>query len=121
MGLNCHATHEVSPMKLASPPPHPRRRALLIGGLAAAAAPLGWAQEPAGPGAVRLVVPFTPGTGIDLIARLIAPPLAERLKRPFFVDNKAGASGNIGTQEVVRAAPDGNTLLVTVNTLVMNP
>jgi tripartite-type tricarboxylate transporter receptor subunit TctC len=69
---------------------------------------------------VRLVVPFTPGTGIDLIARQIAPQLAERLKRPFFVENKAGASGNIGTQEVVRSTPDGSTLLVSVNTLVMN-
>lgn len=69
---------------------------------------------------VRLLVPFTPGTGIDLIARLAGPELADRMKRPFFVDNKPGASGNIGTQEVVRANPDGTTLLVTVNTVVMN-
>lgn len=69
---------------------------------------------------VRLVVPFTPGTGIDLIARVIGPKLAERFQRPFVVDNKPGASGNIGTQEVVRSTPDGTTLLVTVNTLVMN-
>ena len=73
------------------------------------------------PTTVRLVVPFTPGTGIDLIARQIAPSLSTRLKCQVFVDNKPGASGNIGTQEVVRAAPDGGTLLVTVNTLVMNP
>ena len=97
------------------------RRRLLLGALAAAAAPLARAQGAGDAGPVRLVVPFTPGTGIDLIARQIAPQLAERLKRPFFVDNKAGASGNIGTQEVVRAAPDGATLLVSVNTLVMNP
>lgn len=70
---------------------------------------------------IRLVVPFTPGTGIDLIARQIGPALSERLKRPVVVDNKPGASGNIGTQDVVRAAPDGATLLVSVNTLVMNP
>ena len=69
---------------------------------------------------IRLVVPFTPGTGIDLIARQVGPRLAERLGRPVVVDNKAGASGNIGTQEVVRAPADGATLLVTVNTLVMN-
>lgn len=69
---------------------------------------------------LRLVVPFTPGTGIDLIARQVGPRLAERMGRTVVVDNKAGASGNIGTEAVVRSAPDGNTLLVTVNTMVMN-
>ena len=96
------------------------RRRLVLAGLITAATPAIRAQGSAEQGPVRLIVPFTPGTGIDLIARQIAPPLAERLKRPFFVENKAGASGNIGTQEVVRAAPDGSTLLVSVNTLVMN-
>ena len=67
------------------------------------------------------MVPFTLGTGIDLVARQIAPALSVRLKRPVFIDNKPGASGNIGTLEVVRAVPDGTTLLVSVNTLVMNP
>jgi tripartite-type tricarboxylate transporter receptor subunit TctC len=69
---------------------------------------------------LRLVVPFTPGTGIDLIARQIGPKLSDRLGRPVVVDNRAGASGNLGTEAVVRAAADGNTLLVTVNTMVMN-
>lgn len=101
------------------PPPSLHRRRILLGGLAALAAPLANAQGPAD-APVRLIVPFTPGTGIDLIARQIAVPLSERLKRPFFVENRPGASGNIGTQEVVRATPDGTTLLVSVNTLVMN-
>ncbi len=70
--------------------------------------------------ALRLIVPFTPGTGIDLIARTVGPKLAERLARPVVVDNRVGASGNIGTEAVVRAAPNGSTLLVSVNTLVMN-
>jgi tripartite-type tricarboxylate transporter receptor subunit TctC len=89
--------------------------------LAAASAPFAaWAQ-PSGSGApLRLIVPFTPGTGIDLIARTVGPKLAERLGRPVVVDNRAGASGNIGTEAVVRAAPNGQTLLVSVNTLVMN-
>jgi tripartite-type tricarboxylate transporter receptor subunit TctC len=65
-------------------------------------------------------VPFTPGTGIDLIARTVGPKLAERLGRPVLVDNRVGASGNLGTEAVVRAAPNGGTLLVSVNTLVMN-
>ncbi|MEJ6023557.1 tripartite tricarboxylate transporter substrate binding protein [Ramlibacter sp. PS4R-6] len=74
----------------------------------------------AGAAPLRLIVPFTPGTGIDLIARTVGPKLAERLGRPVVVDNRAGASGNIGTEAVVRAAPNGTTLLVSVNTLVMN-
>jgi tripartite-type tricarboxylate transporter receptor subunit TctC len=71
-------------------------------------------------GPIKLIVPFTPGTGIDLVARQIGPRLAERLGRPVIVENRAGASGNLGTEAVVRAPPDGSTLLVTVNTLVMN-
>ncbi|HVL56037.1 MAG TPA: tripartite tricarboxylate transporter substrate binding protein [Burkholderiaceae bacterium] len=69
---------------------------------------------------IRLVVPFTPGTGIDLVARTIGPQLSERLGQPVIVENRPGASGNIGTEAVVRAQPDGHTLLVSVNTLVMN-
>jgi tripartite-type tricarboxylate transporter receptor subunit TctC len=82
---------------------------------AQSAAPATTAKPP-----IRLVVPFTPGTGIDIVARQVGPRLAERLGRPVIVDNKAGASGNIGTEIVVRSPPDGATLLVTVNTLVMN-
>ena len=98
------------------------RGKLVLGSLiGAAASPLAWAQDSARQSPLRLVVPFTPGTGIDLVARQLAPQLSERLKRPVFIDNKPGASGNIGTLEVVRSAPDGATLLVSVNTLVMNP
>jgi tripartite-type tricarboxylate transporter receptor subunit TctC len=98
------------------------RRQLVLGTLlGAAVSPSTWAQGSVTQTPVRLVVPFTPGTGIDMIARQIAQPLSERLKRPVFVENKPGASGNIGTLDVVRSAPDGTTLLVSVNTLVMNP
>jgi tripartite-type tricarboxylate transporter receptor subunit TctC len=81
-----------------------------------------FAQAPAAPSEapLRLIVPFTPGTGIDLIARTVGPKLSQRLGRAVVVDNRPGASGNIGTEAVVRARPDGNTLLVSVNTLVMN-
>lgn len=92
------------------------RRTLLASVMALAGLPV-WAQsEPP----LRLIVPFTPGTGIDLIARQIGPHLAERLGRPVVVENRAGASGNIGTEAAVRAPADGSTLLVSVNTLVMN-
>ena len=100
-----------------------RRLALRLGVLlAAAAASAGLLAQTAtlAQGPIRLIVPFTPGTGIDLIARTVGPRLSERLGRPVVVDNRAGASGNIGTEAVVRAAPNGATLLVTVNTLVMN-
>ena len=69
---------------------------------------------------LRLIVPFTPGTGIDIIARTVGPKLGERLGRPVIVDNRPGASGNIGTEAVVHSPPNGSTLLVSVNTLVMN-
>jgi tripartite-type tricarboxylate transporter receptor subunit TctC len=79
-----------------------------------------WARSQSTAGPIKLVVPFTPGTGIDLVARQIGPRLAERMGRPVIVDNRPGASGNLGTEAVVRASADGSTLLVTVNTLVMN-
>ena len=85
----------------------------------AAAQPAASGAAPA-QGTLHLIVPFTPGTGIDLIARTVGPKLGERLGRPVVVENRAGASGNIGTEAVVRAAPNGSTLLVSVNTLVMN-
>ncbi|MBL0088533.1 MAG: tripartite tricarboxylate transporter substrate binding protein [Ideonella sp.] len=74
-----------------------------------------WPTEP-----ITLVVPYTPGTGIDLIARQLAAHLPGVLKQPIVVDNVAGASGNIGSEKVARAKPDGHTLLVQVSTLVMN-
>jgi tripartite-type tricarboxylate transporter receptor subunit TctC len=69
---------------------------------------------------LKLIVPFTPGTGIDIVARTVGPRLSQRLGRPVVVENRVGASGNIGTEAVARAPADGNTLLVSVNTLVMN-
>ena len=70
--------------------------------------------------AITFVVPYTPGTGIDLIARQLSAHLPKALGQPVVVDNVAGASGNIGSDRVARAKPDGYTLMVQVNTLVMN-
>ncbi len=88
---------------------------LLLLGVAGALAQ-SWPAQP-----IRLVVGFTPGTGIDIIARSVGQKLQERLGQPVVVENKPGASGNIGTEAVARAKPDGHTLLVTVSTIVMNP
>ncbi|WP_077000321.1 tripartite tricarboxylate transporter substrate binding protein [Variovorax sp. KK3] len=78
--------------------------------------PAGHAQNfPEGP--VRLVIPTTPGSTPDLLARTIAPKLSERIGRPVVVDNRVGASGNIGTEAVVRASPNGSTLLIAASSL----
>ena len=79
-----------------------------------------WSQTyPARP--VRVIVTFAPGGPTDVAARLIAQKLSESLGRQFYVENVAGASGNIGTAQAAKAAPDGHTLLITVNNLVINP
>jgi len=70
---------------------------------------------------ITLVVPYTPGTGIDIIARTVGPKISERWGQPVLVDNKPGASGNIGAALVAKAAPDGYTLMVTVNTFTITP
>lgn len=62
---------------------------------------------------ITIVVPFTPGTGADLIARILQPGLSERLKQTVVIDNKVGASGAIGAEFVAKSAPDGHTLLFT--------
>lgn len=62
---------------------------------------------------VTLVVPAGPGGGTDILARSVAEEFSQRLGQPFIVENKSGASGVIGTQSVVRAKPDGYTLLLT--------
>jgi tripartite-type tricarboxylate transporter receptor subunit TctC len=71
-------------------------------------------------GPVTIVVPYTAGTGPDILARLASPYLQPRLRQPVVVDNRAGASGVIGTQFVARATPDGRTLMMQPNTFVMN-
>jgi tripartite-type tricarboxylate transporter receptor subunit TctC len=70
---------------------------------------------------VRVIVPYSPGGPTDVCARLIAQALSDRLGKQFYVENITGAGGNIGSGQAARAAPDGYTILITVNSLVINP
>jgi len=70
---------------------------------------------------VRIVVPFTPGTGMDILARTLQPHLQSAWGQAIVVDNRPGASGNLGAGAVAKSPPDGLTLLMGVNTLVINP
>ena len=96
---------------------------LIAASCAIAVAPAGFAGAqsqtyPSKP--VRVIVPFPPGGSVDLIARLVAPQLSESLGQQIVIDNRSGASGNIGTELVARAAPDGYTLMVHTIPLVAN-
>ena len=68
---------------------------------------------------IKIIVPFTPGTGMDTIARVVAPRLSERLGQAVVVQNQPGASGNIGAEAVAKSAPDGYTVLMGANTMLM--
>jgi len=70
---------------------------------------------------ITFVVPYTPGTGIDIVARTVGPRLSQKLGQPVLVDNKPGASGNIGADAVAKAKPDGYTVMVNVNTFAITP
>ena len=100
-----------------------RRRMLAAAALAllptsrARSAAAAWPQDRP----IRIVVPYPPGGASDFVTRLIAQHLGQRLDRPVIVDNVPGASGNIGAQRVVRAAPDGHTLLAALVPLTTNP
>src|SRR5262249_5301455 len=106
----------MTPMKL------PRRKFLhLAAGATAlpAVARIAWAQTyPTRP--VRLIEGFGAGGAPDIAARLIGQALSERLGQSFVVENRSGASGNIATEAVVRASPDGYTLLLVSTTNAIN-
>jgi tripartite-type tricarboxylate transporter receptor subunit TctC len=69
---------------------------------------------------IKIIVPFTPGTGIDILARTLGQRMGEDWNVGIAVDNRPGASGNIGTDTVAKAPPDGYTLLMTADTFVLN-
>jgi tripartite-type tricarboxylate transporter receptor subunit TctC len=69
---------------------------------------------------VHLIVPFPPGGSVDVVARTLAPRLSEKLGQPVIIENRSGASGNIGTEQVAHARPDGYTLLIHTIPFVAN-
>ena len=93
----------------------------LLAGIAVLVPSSAMAQPEAYPSRpVRLVVPFPPGGSVDAVARVLAPKLSEALGQPIVVENRSGASGNIGTESVARAKPDGYSLLLNTLPFVAN-
>jgi tripartite-type tricarboxylate transporter receptor subunit TctC len=70
---------------------------------------------------VRMIVPFVPGGSTDITARIISPTLSKELGQQIVVDNRPGASGNIGVEVVARANPDGYTIMLNNNSTAINP
>ena len=94
-------------------------RAALASALFAAAAMAMAQPYPSHP--ITFVVPYTPGTGIDIVARTVGPRLTQRLGQSVVVENKPGASGNIGADFVAKSAANGYTVMVNVNTFAITP
>ena len=98
------------------------RRRDLAALFGAAVLPLAGARAQQVPGTLRLVVPFPPGGASDVVGRIVADQMRERLGLPVVVDNRAGASGNIGADIVAKARPDGMTMLLgSASTHGINP
>jgi tripartite-type tricarboxylate transporter receptor subunit TctC len=89
--------------------------ALVLSGFAAGAA-LAWPTKP-----VTFIVPYPPGGGTDVIARIVQEPLAKQLGQPIVIENRGGAGGSVGTAVAARAMPDGHTLLFTLSSHSINP
>jgi tripartite-type tricarboxylate transporter receptor subunit TctC len=98
---------------------------LILAGLTAIAATLGllapaaaqW--SPSQP--IRVIIPYAPGGTSDIIARVLAEPLRERLGQPLVIENRPGGATQIGTSQVATSKPDGHTILLVANTFTINP
>jgi tripartite-type tricarboxylate transporter receptor subunit TctC len=92
-------------------------RSFLSGALAlAASTAFAWPTKP-----ITFVVPYPPGGGTDVIARIVQEPLSKQLGQPIVIENRGGAGGSIGTAAAAKAAPDGHTLLFTLSSHSINP
>src|SRR5258706_13353272 len=79
------------------------------------------AQDPYPSKPLRIIVPFAPGGGIDILGRTLGQKLSERWKQPVVIENRPGASGAIGFELAAKAPPDGYSILMSVNTMIMLP
>jgi tripartite-type tricarboxylate transporter receptor subunit TctC len=97
-------------------------KAIALGLAALLVAGVSFAQTSAYPDRpVKIIAPFAPGGPVDAVARVLAPKLSEGLGQQFYVENRPGGSGNIGTALAAKAPADGYTILVISSTLVVNP
>jgi tripartite-type tricarboxylate transporter receptor subunit TctC len=94
----------------------PFSRIFAVLALAASASAWAWPTKP-----VTFIVPYPPGGGTDVIARIVQEPLAKQLGQPIVIENRGGAGGSVGTAVAARAAPDGHTLLFTLSSHTINP
>src|SRR5438105_7395744 len=92
----------------------------IVVALGLVAAACAWAEEwPAKP--VRFIVPYPPGGGTDVIARILQQPLSDALGHPVLIENRGGAGGALGTEAAAKSAPDGYTFLFTLSSHTINP
>jgi len=102
--------------------PHRRRFLhLAVGAAALPLAPHVARAQAYPPRPVRIIIPFPAGGAGDAGARILAEPLSRAFKRQFFVENRAGAAGNIGMEAAAKSPPDGYTLLVAGDQIASNP
>ena len=90
--------------------------ALAVFGMADAASAQGWPTR-----TVRIVVPYAPGGGVSVLAQILGAKLSEQVKQPVVIDNRPGAGGNLGSDAVAKAAPDGYTILLHTSALASAP
>jgi tripartite-type tricarboxylate transporter receptor subunit TctC len=90
--------------------------ALLIAIALSATPAWGWPTKP-----ITMIVPYPPGGGTDIIARIMQDPLSKQLGQPVIIENRGGAGGSLGTAIAARATPDGHTLLLTLSSHSINP
>lgn len=97
------------------------KRAAMIAAIAACSIAWGALAQDYPSRQVTLVIPTTTGTAADISARIFAPRLQQKFGRPVIVENRTGASGNIAVASVVKAPPDGHTVMITASTLAISP
>ena len=98
-----------------------RRHAVVLGFALALAAGLAHAQGDWPNKPIRMIVPYPPGGGTDVVARIVNEKLSQELGQPIVIDNKGGAGGSVGTEIASKAAPDGYTILLTLSSHTINP